>query len=150
LQLNSNNRTDEFGGSLENRFRFPLAVLDAVSEAIGADRVGIRISPFSKFQDMREDVPLAVFEPFTRAVLEHQPKLAYVHAVEGRVSGASDAAEKSREPTDNLDSLREIVTKAGVKFMVAGGYKADSALERTEDTEDLVAFGRYFIGELST
>ena len=117
-------------------------------EAIGADRVGIRISPFSKFQDMREDDPLAVFEPFSREIVSHQPKLAYVHAVEGRVSGSSDAAEKSREPTDTLDSIREIVTKAGVTFMVAGGYKADSALERTEDTDDLVAFGRYFIGEL--
>jgi len=98
---------------------------------------------------MREDDPLAVFEPFSRAIVEHQPKLAYVHAVEGRVAGASDAAEKSREPTDTLDSIREIVTKAGVRFMVAGGYVADSALERTEDTDDMVAFGRYFIGESS-
>lgn len=147
VQTTANNRTDEFGGSLENRFRFPLAVLDAVCDAVGPERVGIRISPFSKFQDMREEDPLAVFEPFTRAIVERQPKLAYVHAVEGRIAGSDEVAEKSREPTDSLDSIREIVNKAGISFLVAGGYKADSAFERTKETDDLVVFGRYFICE---
>ena len=50
LQTPSNNRTDEYGGSVENRIRFPLRVARAMSEAIGANRVGIRLSPYERFQ----------------------------------------------------------------------------------------------------
>ena len=50
LQSVSNNRTDEYGGSIENRLRFPLEVVDAVVEAVGAERTAIRVSPWSKFQ----------------------------------------------------------------------------------------------------
>ena len=49
-QSNTNRRTDEYGGSVENRIRFPLEVLDAVIKAIGADKVGYRISPWGRFQ----------------------------------------------------------------------------------------------------
>lgn len=50
LQSVSNNRTDEYGGSIENRIRFPLEVVDAVVKAVGAERTGVRISPWSEFQ----------------------------------------------------------------------------------------------------
>lgn len=50
LQDVSNNRTDEYGGSIENRARFPLKVLDVVTEAIGEERTAIRISPWGQFQ----------------------------------------------------------------------------------------------------
>lgn len=53
LQSNSNQRDDEFGGSVENRARFPLMVLKDVTEAIGEERVGFRISPYTKYLDMR-------------------------------------------------------------------------------------------------
>jgi NADPH2 dehydrogenase len=50
LQSESNKRTDEYGGSIQNRIRFPLEVVDAVVKAVGADRTGVRISPWSEFQ----------------------------------------------------------------------------------------------------
>jgi NADPH2 dehydrogenase len=50
LQSESNKRTDEYGGSIENRIRFPLEVVDAVVKAVGAERTGVRISPWSEFQ----------------------------------------------------------------------------------------------------
>ena len=50
LQSESNKRTDEYGGSIQNRIRFPLEVVDAVVEAVGAERTGVRISPWSEFQ----------------------------------------------------------------------------------------------------
>lgn len=50
LQSESNQRTDEYGGSIENRIRFPLEVVDAVVKAVGVERTGVRLSPWSKFQ----------------------------------------------------------------------------------------------------
>jgi 2,4-dienoyl-CoA reductase-like NADH-dependent reductase (Old Yellow Enzyme family) len=50
LQTTSNHRVDEYGGSIENRLRFPLEVIDAVARTVGAERTAIRISPWSKFQ----------------------------------------------------------------------------------------------------
>ena len=50
LQSVSNNRTDEYGGSIENRLRFPLEVIDSVVKAVGAERTAVRLSPWSDFQ----------------------------------------------------------------------------------------------------
>ena len=50
LQSVSNNRTDEYGGSIENRLRFPLEVIDSVVKAVGAERTAVRISPWSDYQ----------------------------------------------------------------------------------------------------
>ena len=58
LQSESNKRTDEYGGSIQNRIRFPLEVVDAVVKAVGAERTGVRISPWSKFQGKRNTHPL--------------------------------------------------------------------------------------------
>ena len=50
LQTVSNERTDEYGGSIDNRVRFPLEVINAVVETIGAERTAVRVSPWSKYQ----------------------------------------------------------------------------------------------------
>ncbi len=98
LQDVSNNRTDAWGGSIEKRARFGLEVAKAVVGAVGAERTGIRLSPFSTFQDMKMDDPIPQFSYF----VEHlKPlKLAYVHVVESRISGNADI-----ENTDKLDFL---------------------------------------------
>lgn len=59
LQSVSNKRTDEYGGSIQNRIRFPLEVVDAVVKAVGAERTGVRISPWSDFQGTRNTGPRA-------------------------------------------------------------------------------------------
>ncbi|KAM5348268.1 hypothetical protein ACJ41O_008092 [Fusarium nematophilum] len=145
LQSNSNDRTDSYGGSLENRLRFPLRVLNAVSDAIGPERVGIRMSPFSRFQGMRETDPLALFIPWADAIVKDQQSLAFVHAVEPRADGSSDTPEHLRKAEDTLAPIREILNGAGVKFIVAGGFLPETAVKHASENDDLVAFGRHFI-----
>ncbi|RGP73163.1 nadph2 dehydrogenase [Fusarium longipes] len=145
LQSNSNDRQDQYGGSVENRIRFPLRVVNAISEAIGPERVGVRMSPFTRFQGMREVDPLSLFVPWAQAIVDSQPSIAYIHAIESRADGAVDTPEHLQKGKETLDPIRDIVNRAGVKFIVAGGFTPDSALAHTSETNDLVAFGRHFI-----
>ncbi|KAF4972576.1 hypothetical protein FSARC_849 [Fusarium sarcochroum] len=145
LQSTSNDRKDSYGGSIENRIRFPLRVVNAVSEAIGPERVGVRMSPFTRFQGMREVDPLELFFPWAQAIVNAQPSLAYIHAIEPRADGSVNTPEHLRKVEDTLAPIREVVTRAGVRLIVAGGYTPEKALEHTSETDDLVAFGRHFI-----
>ncbi|KAF4979353.1 hypothetical protein FZEAL_4429 [Fusarium zealandicum] len=145
LQTNSNDRTDSYGGSPENRFRFPLRVLNAVSDAIGPERVGIRMSPFSRFQGMREDDPLALFVPWAEAIAKAQPSLAFVHAVGPRAEGSQDMPRHLQKAGDSLAPIREVLSGAGIKLITAGGFLPETAVKHADETDDLVAFGRYFI-----
>ncbi|WVQ86168.1 hypothetical protein IAT38_008336 [Cryptococcus sp. DSM 104549] len=147
IQSVSNQRNDDYGGSLENRFRFPLRVLKAVSSAIGASRVGIRISPFSRFQSMREADPLATFVPFVESVLKAEPELAYIHAVDGRTNGTDDLMPDQVPAADKLDDIRAVVDKLGknTAFIIAGSFNPELSKKHAEKYDDLIAFGRYFI-----
>lgn len=141
-----------------NRLRFPLEVIDAVVAAVGQERVGIRMSPFSDIQGMKMEKPLDTFVPYVKAIVSAHKNLAWVHSVEPRVVGLGDA----RVPTvgETLQPLREVVNEAnkannqgnGIRFISAGGYKAEDALKDSEERpNDLFAFGRWFIanpGEL--
>ncbi|KAJ3527267.1 hypothetical protein NM208_g10783 [Fusarium decemcellulare] len=124
LQSNSNDRTDSYGGSVENRLRFPLRVLNA---------------------GMREADPLSVFVPWAKAIVKAQPSLAFVHAVEPRAAGSQDVLEHLRKAEDTLTPIRDVLNEAGIKFIVAGGYLPEAALKHASETDDLIAFGRYFI-----
>ncbi|KAI5475271.1 NADPH2 dehydrogenase [Pseudohyphozyma bogoriensis] len=127
LQTTSNRRTDGYGGSVENRARFGLEVLKAVTDAVGEKKVGIRISPFSAWQGMKM-APADIEETFGYYVSEIKkrfPHLAYLHAVEGRVHGIADATEEVAESLD---------------FIVA---KAVAIAEKRQNT--VTVFGRYFI-----
>ena len=132
LQDTCNNRTDEYGGSIENRVRFPLQVVNAVVNAIGSDRVGLRMSPWSPFQGMKMKDPKPTFIHY----LERLPKLAYLHATEARVAGGVDNAGN-----ESLDFIRD---RWNGVFIVAGGYTLESAKVAAESGA-LVAIGRYFI-----
>ncbi|EKJ78972.1 hypothetical protein NXS19_013328 [Fusarium pseudograminearum] len=145
LQTNSNDRTDSYGGSLENRFRFPLRALNAVCDAIGPERVGIRMSPFSRFQGMREADPLSVFVPWAKAIVKAQPSLAFIHAVEPRIEGGSDSPDSLLKTDDTLAPIRDVVSSSNVKFIVAGGFNPETAVKHANQTDDFVGFGRYFI-----
>jgi 2,4-dienoyl-CoA reductase-like NADH-dependent reductase (Old Yellow Enzyme family) len=84
---NINTRSDAYGSSLENRLRFPLQVVDAVINAIGAHRTAIRLAPFHVLQETRDSNRLATFGGFC-AELEKRG-LAYVHVVEPRYDQGS-------------------------------------------------------------
>ncbi|KAJ3340633.1 hypothetical protein HDU91_000823 [Kappamyces sp. JEL0680] len=88
LQASSNNRTDAYGGSLENRARFMLEAVAAVASAIGQDRTAIRISPFSEFQGMgHERDPFATWGYVCSQLKQRHPQLAYVSITDPRLEG---------------------------------------------------------------
>lgn len=94
---------------------------------------------------MREADPLALFVPWAKAIVKAQPSLAFVHAVEPRADGSSDTPEHLRRAEDTLAPIREVLDSAGIKLIVAGGFLPETAIKHASETDDLVAFGRYFI-----
>ena len=89
LRDGSNKRTDNYGGSVENRTRLLLEVVDAVVKTAGADKVGVRLSPVNPFNDMHDSNPQALFEYVAEAL--NRFNLAYLHAVEGGIHGGGKA-----------------------------------------------------------
>ncbi|MEX0959304.1 MAG: alkene reductase [Burkholderiales bacterium] len=125
----SNRRTDRYGGSLENRTRFLLEVTEAVAREAGADRVGVRFSPVSAFNDMHDSNPQETFE-YAAAQLKRFG-LAYLHVV-----------QSNEQPFD----YRELKAAFDGTFIVNGGYgkqRANAALANGD--ADLVAFGSLFL-----
>ncbi|KAF2828796.1 FMN-linked oxidoreductase [Ophiobolus disseminans] len=139
IQDKVNSRTDEYGGSVENRSRFAVEVTQAVVDAVGADKTGIRLSPFSDFQGMHMKDPVPQFSDVVKKL--NKLNLAYVHFVESRISGNADI--------ESFDSLDPILAHYDGPILVAGGFRPDSAKrEVDEDRKDrdvVVVFGRYFI-----
>ncbi|AIL73522.1 TPA: alkene reductase [Vibrio vulnificus] len=135
LRTNSNHRTDQYGGSRENRIRFLLQVVDAVSQAIGADKVGVRLAPFITFKDMNcPDIVPTILEASKQLQARD---IAYLHLSEADWEDAPEIPESFRI------ELREYFTNA---IIVAGSYtqaRADEVLEK--GYADLVAFGRPFV-----
>lgn len=140
-QDTANTRTDKWGGSIENRSRFGLEVAKAVSEAVGAERTGIRLSPWSTFQGMKMADPIPQFTHLIKGLKEL--KLAYLHLVESRIAGNADieATEKNDDFIDLWDNSSPI--------FIAGGFKPDSARavvdKQYKDKDVGVVFGRYWI-----
>lgn len=135
LRTNSNKRTDSYGGTRENRIRFFLEIVDAVIEAIGADKVGVRLAPFITFKDM--DCP-DIVPTILDASKELQARdIAYLHLSEADWDDAPEIPESFRI------KLREIFTNT---IIVAGSYTQERADEiLNKGYADLVAFGRPFV-----
>lgn len=134
LRDGSNRRDDAFGGSVENRLRFPLMVVDAVIAAVGADRTSIRLSPVSPASDMTDSDPAAVFFPFVEALSAR--RLASVEVVEGATGGP-------RETDFDFDALR---ARFNGTWIANNGYSRGLAIEHLAARKaDLIAFGRPFI-----
>lgn len=141
LQDTSNNRTDAWGGSVENRARFGIEVTKAVVAAVGAERTGIRLSPFSPFQGMKMADPKPQFSYYAQEL--KKLKLAYIHVVESRISGNTDV-----ETTDKVDFLIDLWDNQS-PVLIAGGFKPDSARRAVDEEytgkDIIIVFGRYFI-----
>lgn len=138
IQDVSNKRDDEYGGSVENRSRFINEIMKAVVDAIGPERVGLRLTPFSSFQGMKMENPIPQFADIIEKA--RQLDLAYLHLVESRMSGAEDS--KSSERLDFAYNLWN------GPLLVAGGYTpadAQRLVDEYPDKDIVVVFGRYFI-----
>ena len=135
LRDGANHRTDAYGGSVENRMRFPLAVVDAVVEAIGAGKTGIRISPTTPAGGLSDTNPTAVFFPLVDELSRRN--LLYAHVIEGATGGPRDVV-----PFDYA-ALRQHYHGT---WMVNNGYTRDLALDALESGHaDLVAFGHLYV-----
>ncbi|KAH7929176.1 FMN-linked oxidoreductase [Leucogyrophana mollusca] len=144
IQDVSNTRTDEYGGSVENRSRFALEVVDAVVKAVGATKTGIRLSPWNPFQDMGMKDPVPTYTYLVSKLAQYS--LAYVHVVEPRIKGA-EVRPASEYSDDAPQFIRDIWSKAGEKsaYIAAGGFTRQLALETVEEKGGLIAFGRLYI-----
>ncbi|XP_027093401.1 putative 12-oxophytodienoate reductase 11 [Coffea arabica] len=132
-----NDRTDEYGGSLENRCRFALEIVEAVSDAIGSHRVGLRLSPFANYYEAGDSNPKALGLYIAEAL--NKPKILYCHMVEPRMK---TLGEKS-ETADSLMPMRKAFNGT---FIAAGGYnREDGDRAVAENQADLVAYGRLFL-----
>ncbi|GAA5872897.1 hypothetical protein JCM8547_003259 [Rhodosporidiobolus lusitaniae] len=143
LQTMSNKRTDEYGGSVENRARFLLETIAAVSAAIGEDRVSVRLSPFSPFQGMK--MPKAdleeTFSYVAQELKTRHPRLAFLHVVNARIDGTIDYQGGEQE---SVDFLREIWSPR--PLFIAGGFGAANGCDLVEKHNNVVlVYGRYFI-----
>ncbi len=136
LKDGANSRTDAYGGSIVNRTRFLLEVMDAVIAEIGAERTALRLSPVSPANGISESNPQALFNHVLEELEKRHP--LYVHVVEGATGGPRDIA-----PDFSFDELRHRFTGP---WMVNNGYdKALASSTIAEGKADLVAFGRPFI-----
>jgi 2,4-dienoyl-CoA reductase-like NADH-dependent reductase (Old Yellow Enzyme family) len=136
INASVNTRTDEYGGTIDNRIRFTLETVDAVAAAIGNDRVGIRLAPFGRFNDMKAfDSERETWLQLARELSQRQ--LAYVHISDQETLGAQPI------PPGFLTEFR--AAYAGT-LIVAGGYNKERGIEALEsDKADLIAIGRAFI-----
>jgi N-ethylmaleimide reductase len=139
LHDGSNQRTDKYGGSIENRTRFLLEVVEAVVSVWGSDKVGIRLSPSGTFGSVSDSDLKALF---TYVVQElNRFNLAYLHLVEPRVQGNQDVAIPNMELSSQY--FRTIYQG---KIISAGAYTRETGeAVLTAGYADLVAYGRLFI-----
>ncbi|TNF37332.1 MAG: alkene reductase, partial [Gammaproteobacteria bacterium] len=134
LRDGSNQRKDEYGGSIVNRYRLLKEVTTAVCDAIGADKVGVRLSPENSFNDMSDADPQHTFNKVTEMLDTFG--LAYLHVLEG------DMMTKTRKV-----DYRQMKDRFHGPYMANCGYDLEKAQTAIHNHQaDLVSFGYLYIG----
>lgn len=148
FQESSNTRTDQYGGSVENRARFGLEVIEACATAIGEEKLGIRLSPYGHFHGTQGG-HLDVFFHVIKEIHQRFPNFGYVHMVESRGDPSKlkdwSAACGESEAYETLDAFRDVLSGGKTEFLAAGGYTSGSAAETVSKYGGGIAFGRVFI-----
>jgi N-ethylmaleimide reductase len=141
LESGTNERSDEYGGSKENRARFLFEIVDEVTSAIGADRLGVRLSPFGQYGGIHDGNPL---ELFTFVIGElNQRRIAWLHLIEARGSEIGLTDELHENARNNAQLFRSAFDGA---LLSAAAYTPESAAEAIKKKHaDAIAFGRLFI-----
>ena len=141
LKTGSNKRTDDYGGSIENRARLLLESTRAVVDAVGGGKVGIRLSPVTPANDAHDDNPQPLFDYVVKQLAPFG--LAYIHIIEGATGGPREIDDR---PFD-YEALKAAYRKSGGRaaWMVNNGYDKPLAEEALKEGDDLVAFGKPFI-----
>ena len=139
LQDGSNRRTDEYGGSYENRARLLVQIVSALSAVWGADRVAVRLGPGGTWNGMSDSNPGALFAYVAQSL--NPFGLAYLHLIEPRINGSE--LIKPNQGAIASEQLRPLFRG---KLIAAGGFEPDTAAAAiASGTLDAVAFGRHFL-----
>ncbi|KAL8061282.1 hypothetical protein ABFX02_02G077400 [Erythranthe guttata] len=136
-----NDRTDEYGGSLENRSRFAFEIVEAVTNEIGSNKVGIRLSPYTEFMESIDSDPDKLGLYMANELNKYN--LVYLHMIEPRVTGARVHQGPEDEVPHKLLPMRKAFKNT---FIAAGGYdrsKGNCAI--SENYADLISYGRSFL-----
>ena len=142
LKTGANQRTDDYGGKIENRARLMLEVTRAVIDAVGHDRLGIRLSPVTPANDINDAEPQPLFDYLIRQLAPLG--LAYIHVIEGATGGPREVPGR---PFDYA-AMKAAYRQAGGRgaWMVNNGYDPVLAEDAVASGRaDLVAFGKAFI-----
>jgi N-ethylmaleimide reductase len=136
LRDGTNQRQDAYGGTVENRSRFLLEIVQALVDVWGPDRVGVRLSPSGTFNDMRDSNPLATFSHAVREL--DRLGIVYLHLVEG-----SDADARHGGMVVPTERLRPLFRRT---LIVNGSYDRDRGNAAVRERRaDLVSFGKLFL-----
>ncbi|WP_371379642.1 alkene reductase [Thalassotalea aquiviva] len=135
IDSQANNRTDEYGGSVENRLRFLDQVVTAMVDAIGADKVGVRLAPFTSLNGTVDDNPVETYT--AAAALLNKHNIVYLHIAE------VDWEDAPNTPIEFKHAIRAAFD--GV-IIYAGRYDANKATDAVlQGLADMIGFGRPFV-----
>ncbi|MDE2379621.1 alkene reductase [Bradyrhizobium sp.] len=141
LQSRSNKRTDRYGGSIENRARLLLEITQAAIDVWGANRVGVRLSPYGIANDSGEPDPMPLYTYVVKAL--DRLGLAYLHFIEPRSSGAGRAEVNWQNVPSAMVLFRPLY---GGVLITAGGFTGETGNAAIADGHaDAIAYGRIFI-----
>lgn len=141
LQDKTNQRTDQYGGSVENRLRLLGEVIETVCKVFPSDRIGVRLSPYGTFNDIGDSDPIALFTAALQKLNGYH--LAYVHMIEPRATSAGGGEQINTEAPITSELFRAAYQG---KFITAGGYDQASGEKVLEEgLADAVAYGRLYI-----
>jgi N-ethylmaleimide reductase len=141
LEDGTNARTDKYGGSKENRCRFLLDIVEAVSGAIGADRLGVRLSPFGQYGGIHDSNPKELFTFVIKKLNKY--RIAYLHLIEARGSEIGLTDELHENAVNNAVLFRSDFN--GPLISAAAYTPKSAALAVEQNHADAIAFGRLFI-----
>jgi N-ethylmaleimide reductase len=141
IETGTNRRTDSYGGPVENRTRLLFEVAEALTPIWGPDRIGVRLSPLGKLNDIHDDNPETTFDTIAERLSDYG--FAYLHIV----NPALEQMHDGKEPDPRALAMVKLIRKKyRGTLIVAGGFQADTAARwLREGWTDLIAFGRKFI-----
>jgi N-ethylmaleimide reductase len=138
LQDGSNRRGDRYGGTPQNRCRFAVEVMEALADVWGAERIGMRISPSTRVNDMLDSNPLATFGHLVREL--NRMRVGYLHVMEPDERDLATGLVEIRETTRTFRAMfdQTVITNVGYSF-----ESGNAVL--TSGVADLVAYGKLFL-----
>jgi N-ethylmaleimide reductase len=141
LEDGANVRTDAYGGSIKNRARFLLEIVDEVCATIRSSVIGVRLSPFGQYGGIHDSQPLELFTHVIESL--SQRRISYLHLIEGRGSEIGLADDLH---ADGLNNTRQFRSLFNGTLISAAAYTPVTASETVANGEaDAIAFGRAFI-----